>query len=131
MSLPRTPVITSRRIGKTKATQTMFLIEKGQIAYLVSMIQMEKGTGPKNPDLAYFQNLVKNYTEGSKTRLRTSSAAKVARLPGIEGISDVKDSAHVVQLTASATGSSCWSMPASRGRRKAPTRCASWRRSRS
>ena len=69
VAMPRTPTITSRRIGKTDATQTMFLIEAGQITYLVSVVQMAKGTGPKNPDNAYFQNLMKNYTDGSKTTL--------------------------------------------------------------
>src|SRR3954467_2593917 len=73
--LPQSPTITSQRIGKTNATQTNFLIEKGPLTYLVSLIQLEKGKGPKNPDQAYFQNLMKNYAEGSKTTLRTSKAA--------------------------------------------------------
>src|SRR5438874_1950296 len=64
--LPQTPTVSSRRIGTTNATQTMFLIESGAYAYLVSMIQLEKNKGPKNPDNAYFQNLLKNYVEGSK-----------------------------------------------------------------
>ena len=101
VEIPRTPVITSRRIGKTDATQTMFLIEEGPIAYLISVIQMAKGSGPKNPDNAYFQNLLKNYTEGSKTALRASRPATVAGKPGIDGISDAGQSAHVVQITAS------------------------------
>jgi hypothetical protein len=101
VEMPRTPTITSRRIGKSGATQTMFLIEDGPIAYLVSVIQMAKGTGPKNPDSAYFQNLLKNYTEGSKTTLRTSRPATVAGKPGIDGISDVGQSAHLVQIAAS------------------------------
>jgi hypothetical protein len=98
--LPQTPTITSRQIGKTKATQTMFLIESGTTVYLVSVIQMEKGKGPKNPGQAYFQNLMKNYAEGSKTALRTSKAATIAGKPGIEGISDAGTSAHLVQILA-------------------------------
>ena len=59
---------------RSNATQTNFLIESGPITYLVSLIQLEKGTGPKNPDRTYFQNLMKNYTEGSSTTLRTQQA---------------------------------------------------------
>ena len=47
VSLPQTPAITSRRIGTTTATQTNFRIESGPITYLVSVIQLEKGAGPK------------------------------------------------------------------------------------
>ena len=98
--MPRTPTITSRRIGKTDATQTMFLIEKPGYTYLVSVVHMEKGTGPKNPDQKYFQNLMKNYTEGSATTLRTSKPATIAGKPGIDGISDAGNSAHQVQVMA-------------------------------
>ncbi len=100
VSLPSEPTVTSRRIKDTKATQSMFLIEKGEQVYLVSVVHMEKGTGPKNPDLKYFQNLMKNYTEGSNTVLRTSKSAIVAGKPGIDGISDAGDSAHQVQIMA-------------------------------
>ena len=100
VSLPQTPAITSRRIGTSNATQTNFLIEAGPITYLVSLIQLEKGTGPKNPDRAYFQNLMKNYTEGSSTTLRTSKLATIAGSPGIDGISDAGNSAHQVQVLA-------------------------------
>ena len=55
VSLPQTPAITSRRIGTSNATQTNFLIEAGAITYLVSLIQLEQGKGPKNPDQAYFR----------------------------------------------------------------------------
>ncbi len=92
--------ITSRRIGTSNATQTNFLIENGPITYLVSVIQTEKGTVPKNPDRAYFQNLMKNYVEGSKTTLRTSKPATIAGKPGIDGISDAGNSAHQVQVLA-------------------------------
>ena len=98
VSLPQAPTVTSRRIKDTKATQSMFLIEKGELAYLVSVIQMEKGTGPKNPDQKYFQNLMKNYTEGSTTTLRTSKPATIAGKPGIDGISDAGNSTHQVQI---------------------------------
>lgn len=100
VSLPQTPVITSRRIGTSSATQANFLIENGSITYLVSVIQTEKGTVPQNPDRAYFQNLMKNYVEGSKTTLRTSKPATIAGKPGIDGISDAGNSAHQVQVLA-------------------------------
>jgi hypothetical protein len=100
VSLPQTPAITSRRIGTSNATQTNFLIESGPITYLVSIIQLEQGKGPKNPDRAYFQNLMKNYTEGSTTTLRTSKLATIAGSPGIDGISDAGNSAHQVQVLA-------------------------------
>ena len=100
VSLPQEPTVTSRRIGESKATQSMFLIEKPGYTYLVSVVHMEKGTGPKNPDQKYFQNLMKNYTEGSGTTLRTSKAATIAGKPGIDGISDAGNSAHQVQVMA-------------------------------
>jgi hypothetical protein len=100
VSLPQEPTVTSRRIGESKATQSMFLIEKPGYTYLVSVVHMEKGTGPKNPDQKYFQNLMKNYTEGSATTLRTSKPATIAGKPGIDGISDAGNSAHQVQVMA-------------------------------
>ena len=100
VQLPQEPTVTSRRIKDSKATQSMFLIEKGEIAYLVSVVHMEKGTGPKNPDQKYFQTLMKNYTDGSGTTLRTSKAATIAGKPGIDGISGVGDSVHQVQIMA-------------------------------
>jgi hypothetical protein len=98
--LPQEPEASSRRIKDTTATQSMFLIEQGEITYLVSVVHMVKGTGPKNPDLKYFQNLMKNYTEGSSTVLRTSKSATIAGKPGIDGISDAGNSAHQVQIFA-------------------------------
>jgi hypothetical protein len=101
VSFPQDPTVTSRRIKDSKATQSMFLIEKGELAYLVSIVHMEKGTGPKNPDQKYFQNLMKNYTEGSKTTLRSSKPVTIAGKPGIDGTSDAGNSAHQVQIMAS------------------------------
>ena len=121
VSLPQTPVITSRRIGTSSATQANFLIENGSITYLVSVIQTEKGTVPQNPDRAYFQNLMKNYVEGSKTTLRTSKPATIAGKPGIDGISDAGNSAHQVQVLAAGVHISRWSMSARRVRRAALT----------
>jgi hypothetical protein len=100
VSFPQDPTVTSRRIKDTKATQSMFLIEKGDMAYLVSVVHMEKGTGPKKPDHKYFQNLMKNYTDGSGTTLRSSKPATIAGKPGIDGISDAGNSAHQVQILA-------------------------------
>ena len=101
VSFPQDPTVTSRRIKDTKATQSMFLIEKGDLAYLVSVVHMEKGTGPKKPDHKYFQNLMKNYTDGSGTTLRSSKPATISGKPGIDGISDAGNSAHQVQILAS------------------------------
>jgi len=101
VSFPQDPTVTSQRIKDSKATQSMFLIEKGELVYLVSVVHLEKGTGPKKPDQKYFQNLMKNYTEGSKTTLRTSKPATIAGKPGIDGISDAGNSAHRVQIMAS------------------------------
>lgn len=101
VSFPQEPTVTSRRIKDTKATQSMFLIEKGELAYLVSVVHMEKGTGPKKPDQKYFQDLMKNYTEGSETKLRSSKLATIAGRPGIDGISDAGNSAHQVQILVS------------------------------
>ena len=98
--LPQEPEVSSRRIKDTTATQSMILIEKGEITYLVSVVHMVKGTGPKNPDHKYFQNLMKNYTEGSGTTLRTSKSATIAGKPGIDGIADSGNSAHQVQVMA-------------------------------
>jgi hypothetical protein len=100
VSLPQEPTVTSRRIKDTKATQSMFLIEKGDYAYLISVVHMEKGTGPKSPDYKYFQGLMKNYTEGSKTTFRTSKPATISGKSGIDGISDAGNSAHQVQIFA-------------------------------
>lgn len=101
VSMPKDPTYTSRIIGTSKATQTNFLIENGAITYLVSVIQLEKGKGPKNPDRAYFDNLMKNYAEGSTTKLRTSKLATIAGSPGVDGISDAGESAHQVQILVS------------------------------
>jgi len=101
VSFPQDPTVTSRRIKDTKATQSMFLIEKGDLAYLISVVHMEKGAGPKKPDQKYFQNLMKNYADGSKTTLRTSKPATISGKPGIDGISDAGNSAHQVQILVS------------------------------
>jgi hypothetical protein len=98
--LPETSTVSARRIGTSEATQTMFLIERGRNAYLVSVIQLAKDTGPKKPDNAYFQNLMKNYAEGSKTTLRTSRMTTLAGKPAMEGITDAAEAAHLVDLTA-------------------------------
>ena len=41
---------------------------------------------------------MKNYTEGSTTKLRSSKLATIAGKPGIEAISDAQTSAHQVQV---------------------------------
>ena len=101
VSFPQDPTVTSQRIKDSKATQSMFLIEKGELSYLVSVVHMEKGTGPKKPDAKYFQNLMKNYADGSKTTLRTTKPGPVAGKPGIDGITDTGNSVHRVQILVS------------------------------
>jgi hypothetical protein len=98
--LPDTPKVTARRIGTTTATQTTFLIERGSNAYLVSVIQLEKGAGPKNPDSTYFQKLIKHYVEGSKTSLRSNKMITLVGRPAMEGITDAPEAAHLVDITA-------------------------------
>jgi len=99
--LPQEPVRSSAPIGNTKATQTNFLVDLGARAYLISVIQLEKGSGPKNPDQAYFQNLLKNYARGSKSAVRTSKPATIAGKPGIDGTADDGSLAHLVQILTS------------------------------
>jgi hypothetical protein len=101
VSLPQTPEISARRIGTSTSTQTSFLIDKGEVTFLVSVIQFEKGKGPQNPDQAYFQNLLKNYVEGGKVTLRNSKAATIAGKPGIDGVAEAGNSTHQVQVLAS------------------------------
>ncbi len=100
VELPATPAVSARRIGKSEATQTNFLIERGPVAYLVSVIQLAKGNGPKKPDNGYYQGLMKNYTEGSKTVLRSTRMTTLAGHPAMQGVSDAAEAAHVVDLTA-------------------------------
>src|SRR5262249_61473606 len=86
VSLPQTPTITSRRIGTSNATQTSFLIESGPITYLVSVVQLEKGAGRKDPGQAYIQNLLNKYAEGSKTTLLTIKDSTIPAKPAINAI---------------------------------------------
>lgn len=106
IQMPATPTISARRIGSGEATQTTFVIDRGAVAYLVSLIRLEKGKGPAKPDEAYYQNLMKNYAEGSKTKVRTTRMAMLAGKPAMEGIADDGDTAHVVYLTA--VGDKVW-----------------------
>ena len=98
IALPQTPTITSRRIGSSDATQTIFLIESGPASYLVSVIALPKGKGPKSPDNAYFQARIKDYASGSGTTLRSSRMTTVAGRPAIEGITDAPERTHLVQV---------------------------------
>ena len=54
----------------------------------------------QKPDSAYFQNLMKNYAEGSKTSLRSSSMITLAGRPAMEGITDAAQTTHLVDLMA-------------------------------
>lgn len=106
IQMPATPTISARRVGTGEATQTTFVIDQGEIAYLVSLIQLQKGKGPAQPDQAYYQNLMKNYAEGSGTKVRSTRMATLAGKPAMEGIADTGNSAHVVYLTA--VGDKIW-----------------------
>jgi len=100
IQMPQTPTITARRIGKSEATQTMFLID-GPVAYLVSVIAFPKGTGPKAPDQAYFQARLKDYESGSATKLRSSRMVTLAGKSGIEGITEADAATHIIDVLAS------------------------------
>ena len=98
--LPQSPAVDTRRIANTGATQTNYLIDLGAVTYLISVVQLEAGTGPTNPDHAYFKRLMGFYAEGSKTTLRTSWPAIVAGRRGIDGISEIGNTTHLVRIMA-------------------------------
>jgi hypothetical protein len=100
VSLPATPTISARRIGKSEATQTTFLIETPQTAYLVSVVEVPKGSGPKKPDAAYYQNLMKDYATGSKTTVRSTRMTTLAGRPAFQAVTDAAEATHLVDLVA-------------------------------
>lgn len=101
ISLPGTPTISARRIPNSESTQTNFLVERGEIAFLVSVITFPAGGGPKSPDEAYFKRLVDNYAEGSRSKLRSTRTVQMAGYPGMEGLTDGESNvSHMVDVTA-------------------------------
>lgn len=99
IEMPGTPKIETRDLGKG-ATQKMFSVEIGQESYFASVIQMAPGDGPRNPDESYFSILMKAYTDGSTTTLRSSRMTTWAGHTAMEGISDAEAGTHLIDITA-------------------------------
>ena len=98
IELPGTPKTESRDLGEGQ-TQRFFTIEIGSDTYLASVIQLGPGRVPANPDRAYFDTLVKAYTDGSKTTLRSSRLFTWAGHSAIEGIADADGATHIIDVT--------------------------------
>lgn len=101
VSLPQAPATRSKHIEEGNVTEKNFFVQLPQAGYLVTVVQTEPGRGRKNPDQAYFQDLMQHYVHGSQTKLRTSKAAIVAGRPGLEAITDDGQFSHQLQITAS------------------------------
>jgi hypothetical protein len=98
IELPGTPKPESRDLGEGQ-TQKFFTIEIGSETYLASVIQLNPGRVPANPDQAYFDVLLKAYTDGSKTTLRSSRMFTWAGHAALEGIADGDGMSHVIDIT--------------------------------
>jgi len=98
IELPGTPKTESRDLGEGQ-TQKFFQIEIGSETYLASVIQLNPGRVPASPDQAYFDVLLKAYTDGSKTTLRSTRLFTWAGHPALEGISDGDGTAHLIDIT--------------------------------
>jgi hypothetical protein len=94
VSLPQPPKISAWQLEKSNATQSMWLVDRGASGYVVSLVQLEAGKGRRNPDPSFFQDLVRNYCEGSGTTLRTTRPATFAGHPGMDFVSDIDSSSH-------------------------------------
>lgn len=97
IELPAAPKTESRDLGEGQ-TQKFFTVEIGAETYLASVIQLGPGRVPANPEQAYFDTLMKAYTDGSKTTLRSSRLFTLAGHAGIEGIADAEGSAHLIDI---------------------------------
>jgi hypothetical protein len=80
-------------------TQKFFTVEIAPETYLASVIQLNPGRVPANPDQAYFDILVKAYTDGSKTTLRSSRLFTWAGHAAIEGIAEAEGATHIIDVT--------------------------------
>lgn len=100
VDLPGTPKATSRDLAEGQ-TQRFFTIEIGAETFLVSVVQLNAGRVPANPDEAYFNTLMKAYTDGSKTTLRSSRMFTWGGHTAMEGISDADGATHVIDITTS------------------------------
>jgi len=98
IKMPDTPKVTSSDLGEGQ-TQKIFTVEVGAETYMVSVIQLNPGRVPANPDQAYFDLLMKAYTDGSKTTLRSSRMVTWAGRPAMEGISDAESATHFIDVT--------------------------------
>ncbi|HEY6243873.1 MAG TPA: hypothetical protein VIX17_08005 [Pyrinomonadaceae bacterium] len=98
IEMPGTPKISSRDLSDGQ-TQNSFTLEIGSETYMASVVQLNPGRVPANPDQAYFENLMKAYTEGSKTTLRSSRMVTWAGRTAMEGIADAQSATHIIDLT--------------------------------
>ena len=98
IELPGTAKVTSRDLGEGQ-TQKFFTVEIGSETYLASVIQLNPGHVPANPDQAYLDTLMKAYTDGSKTTLRSSRMFTWAGRTAIEGIADAESATHLINVT--------------------------------
>ncbi len=98
VELPSPPKISTAPL-ENGGTQKNFVIEAAQVTYLVSVIQLAKGSVPAKPGEAYFDVLLKAYVDGSKTTLRSSRMITLAGQAGKEGIADAESAVHLVDIT--------------------------------
>jgi hypothetical protein len=98
IELPGTPKTETRDL-KEGQTQKFFTIEIGSETYLASVIQLNPGHVPANPDQAYFDVLLKAYTDGSKTTLRSSRMFTWAGHTALEGIAEGDETSHIIDIT--------------------------------
>jgi hypothetical protein len=99
VELPGSPKVTSEDLGEGQ-TQRFFAVENGSETYMASVIQLKPGRVPATPDQAYFDVLMKAYTDGSNTKLRSSRMFMWAGRTAIEGISDSDAGTHLIDMTA-------------------------------
>jgi hypothetical protein len=98
VELPGSPKVTSEDLGEGQ-TQRFFAVDNGSETYMASVIQLNPGRVPATPDQAYFDVLMKAYTDGSNTKLRSSRMFMWAGRTAIEGIADADSATHVIDMT--------------------------------
>lgn len=81
---PKTPT----EQGSPNANQRSFLTDLGNIAYIVSVVDLPPANAPANPDAAYFGRLVEAYASGSGSKVRTQRPATLVGHSGVEAITD-------------------------------------------
>src|ERR1041385_9559240 len=85
IEMPGTPKLEQRDL-KNGGIQKMFSVEIGAESYFASVIDLGPGGGPPSPDEKYFSILMKAYTDGSTTKLRSSRMFTWAGHTSMEGI---------------------------------------------